>query len=141
MFTNKKPVLFATALVALLTAPITQAKQPASLNNCQALTQFVAQFYLYGSACERTYNSNIVAQIENHADQIYAYFTACQKLGMTQKMQDAWDERALYRYGAAIRKKYAISHQDTDNQYQQKIAVFCQDERTTMEKQMKRWFK
>ncbi|WP_289005474.1 hypothetical protein [uncultured Kingella sp.] len=59
---------------------------------------------------------------------------------MTRDRESAWSEQALDEYDAAIRQKYRIADSDSNGVREQKAAAFCRGERTTMEKQMKRWF-
>ena len=137
-----KPLILAASLAALLTTPIAQAKPPASLNDCQAYIQFLSQVYHYTSTCGATHGKNVATRVERKKAQFYGYQTLCLiKFGMTRDRESAWSEQALAEYDAAIRQKYQITDSDSDSVRKQKIAAFCQDERTTMEKQMKRWFK
>ncbi len=59
--------MLTAALATLLTAPIAQAKPPASLNDCQAYIQFVSQVYHYTSTCGETHGGKNVAAREQKA--------------------------------------------------------------------------
>ena len=63
-------LLLTAALATLLTAPIAQAKPPASLNDCQAYIQFVSQVYHYTSTCGETHGGKNVAALVERASVI-----------------------------------------------------------------------
>ena len=72
------PLLLTAALATLLTAPIAQAKPPASLNDCQAYIQFVSQVYHYTSTCGETHGGkNVAALVERNKAKLYGYQTVC----------------------------------------------------------------
>ena len=67
------PLILAAPLALLLTAPIAQAKPPASLNDCQAYIQFLSQVYHYTSTCGATHGKNVAARVERKKAQFYGY--------------------------------------------------------------------
>ena len=131
------PLLLTAALATLLTAPIAQAKPPASFNDCQAYIQFLSQVYHYTSTCGATHGKSVAARLERNKARFYGYQTLCIiKFGMTRDRESAWSEQALSEYDAAIRQKYRIA----DSVREQKAAEYCRGERANMKKLIKRQF-
>lgn len=141
MFTLKKPLMLATPLALLLTAPIAQAKPPANLNDCQAYIQFLSQVYHYTSTCGATHGKSVAALVERNKARFYGYQTLCIiKFGMTRDRESAWSEQALTEYDAAIRQKYRIADSDSVSVREQKAAEYCRGERAKMKTLIKRRF-
>ena len=100
----------------------------------------MTQVYAVAIACEKIQDAELDELASQFAPANEDYLDACEKLGMTRKIEKAWFNTEENKVERLLASRYKISPSDTDEAREQKIAAYCQDEQPRLKKRLQRLF-